>query len=233
MHSSSRRRPSPAAARTEHEGCCGLLVTEYGWEVGRLSEVKKSHQMLQRVALVQAQAFHVPMPLFNDSFFYFFQAEVLSGLLYKLRNSPPDRYACLVAMPSTEESSSDQSRQELIVGVVDATVLSDRSVLQHLQGAPEYMYVSGIAVLDTHRRRKVATALLKACDVLCVEWGLEYSVLRAYEDDMGARRLYANAGYRVVSKDPIWLTTLIGRKRRVLMVKRSTPLVNDSHLART
>lgn len=63
--------------------------------------------------------------------------------------------------------------------------------------------------------------LLKACDLLSVLWGFEYLALRAYEDDFGARKLYTNAGYRVVSGDPQWMTTWIGRKRRVLMIKRS------------
>lgn len=71
-----------------------------------------------------------------------------------------------------------------------------------------------------NRRQKVATALLKACDILSVYWGATYLVLRAYEDDSGARTLYTNAGYTVVSGDPPWTSTWIGRKRRVLMIKR-------------
>lgn len=70
------------------------------------------------------------------------------------------------------------------------------------------------------RRQKVATTLLKACDVLARYWSFEYLVLRAYEDDFGARQLYTNAGYIVVSGDAPWKTTWIGRRRRVLMIKR-------------
>lgn len=66
----------------------------------------------------------------------------------------------------------------------------------------------------------MATALLKACDKLSILWRFDYLVLRAYEDDLGARKLYSNAGYRVVSGDPAWMTTWIGRRRRVLMIKR-------------
>lgn len=73
------------------------------------------------------------------------------------------------------------------------------------------------------RRQKVGSVLLKACDVLSNLWGFKYLVLRAYEDDVGARRLYTKAGYRVVSSDPQWMTW-IGRKRRVLMIKESNLL---------
>ncbi|KAM3683868.1 hypothetical protein ACJW31_12G181700 [Castanea mollissima] len=198
------------------EGHFGYLVNEYGWKVRRLVE---NADEMRKAAQVQAEAFHVPLALFNDLFFDFFQAEVLSGLVYKLRNSPPNRYACLVAEPTTNASDS----QKQVVGVVDVTVLRDKSVLQYLPAAEveEYLYVSGIAVLKSFRRQKIATLLLKACDVLSVLWGFEYLALRAYEDDFGARKLYTNAGYRVVSGDPQWMTTWIGRKRRVLMIKRS------------
>ncbi|EOY25293.1 Acyl-CoA N-acyltransferases superfamily protein, putative isoform 2 [Theobroma cacao] len=70
------------------------------------------------------------------------------------------------------------------------------------------------------RRRKIASCLLKACDVLSVLWGFKFLVLRAYEDDFGARKLYSNAGYRVVSGDPPWMSYWIGRRRRVVLIKQ-------------
>ncbi|XWS62251.1 hypothetical protein CRYUN_Cryun07bG0194300 [Craigia yunnanensis] len=70
------------------------------------------------------------------------------------------------------------------------------------------------------RRRKIGSCLLKACELLSVFWGFKYLVLRAYEDDFGARTLYTNAGYRVVSGDPPWMTSWIGKRRRVLMIKQ-------------
>ncbi|KAB5556370.1 hypothetical protein DKX38_007279 [Salix brachista] len=197
------------------------LASESGWKVRRLAE---NRDEMSEVAQIQAEAFHTPVALFDDVFFEFFKAEVLSGLLYKLRNSPPDRkhddyldinrYACLVAEPAAERK---------LVGIVDVTALRDEDVLQHLEGADEYLYISGIAVSNNFRRRKIGSALLKACDTLSHLWGFECLALRAYEDDMGARKLYTNAGYRVVSSDPRWMAW-IGRKRRVLMIKRSNML---------
>ncbi|XP_022736034.1 uncharacterized protein LOC111289335 [Durio zibethinus] len=190
------------------------LASEYGWKVRRLEE---DQYEIRKVAQIQAEAFHQPMAFFDDLFFQFFEAEVLSGLIYKLRNSPPSRYACLVAESSTDANSESQRKP---VGVVDVTVLRDEAVLQHLHGAEEYLYVSGLAVSKSFRRRKIGSCLLKACEVLSVLWGFKYLVLRAYEDDFGARTLYTNAGYRVVSGDPPCLTSWIGRRRRVLMIKQ-------------
>nr|CAD1818158.1 unnamed protein product [Ananas comosus var. bracteatus] len=178
----------------------GYLVREFGWGVRRLDETREE---MWGVAAVQAEAFHAPVAFFNDLFYEFFKAEVLSALIYKLRNSPPDRYACLVA----ESVSKSDSLQETAQGF-------------HLEGAEEYIYVSGIAVLQKFRRKKIATVLLKACDAVSLVWGYDYLALRAYEDDSAARSLYANAGYKVVSKDPFWVT-FFGKKRRVLMIKQS------------
>ncbi|XP_024024187.1 uncharacterized protein LOC112092374 [Morus notabilis] len=183
------------------------LASDFGWKVRRLGQIGDE---MRSAARVQAEAFHEPFLLFNDFFFEFFQAEVLAGLIYKLRNSPPNRYACLVAVPETEASNKTQQ----LVGVVDITALRDENVLKSLPpDAEEYLYISGIAVLENFRRKKIATVLLKACDMLAIVWGFKYLVLRAYEDDVGARKLYTNAGYRIVSGDPPWLTTWIGRKR--------------------
>lgn len=68
------------------------------------------------------------------------------------------------------------------------------------------------------RRRKVGSVLLKACDAVSKQWGFKHLVLRAYEDDMAARKLYDDSGYQVVSTDPNWMAW-IGRRRRVLMIK--------------
>lgn len=51
-------------------------------------------------------------------------------------------------------------------------------------------------------------------------WGFDYLALRAHEDDWGARNLYSKAGYEIVSRDPPWLSTWIGKKCRVLMIKQ-------------
>lgn len=196
----------------EGEGQDGYLARGYGWGVRRMVVVGEEMRM---VATVQAEAFHEPVPLFNDFFLDFFRAEVLSALIYRLRNSAPDRYACLVA--ESVDGSNSLIAPEL-VGVVDVTVQGDGDVLRHLKGTKEYLYVSGIAVLIKFRRRKVATVLLEACDVLSRRWGFKHLALRAYEEDSAARKLYAKAGYAVVASDPLWFTWF-GKKRRVLMIK--------------
>jgi hypothetical protein len=52
------------------------LVTEAGWGVRRMGRVGEE---MRRVALVQAEAFHVPVALFNDFFFDFFKVCITSN----------------------------------------------------------------------------------------------------------------------------------------------------------
>ncbi|MQM21677.1 hypothetical protein Taro_054722 [Colocasia esculenta] len=235
---------------------CGFRSREaaqgFGWGVRRMAMVGEEMRM---VAHIQAEAFHEPVALFDDFFFQFFEAEVLSALIYKLRNSAPDsvvklflivvahvipvvqnalqlsvhdlskyfdnRYACLVAELIDTSNPLCTSLQEL-VGVVDVSIQRDEDVMLHLDGAEEYLYVSGIAVLKSYRRRKVASALLKACDAISQLWGCGHLALHAYEDDLAARELYSKAGYKTVSGDSSWINTWFGKRPRVLMIKQSS-----------
>lgn len=52
-----------------------FLVCEYGWRIRRLIE---NADEIKMAALVQAEAFHDPVALFNDLFFQFFKVLFLS-----------------------------------------------------------------------------------------------------------------------------------------------------------
>lgn len=146
----------------------------------------------------------------------------MSSLLYKMRHGDPNRYACLAVMPESVHLATQK-----VVGVVDAAAMADRNVLKGLPGVEEYLFISGMAVDVKYRRQKVATVLLQACDLTALQWGFEFLVLQAYEDDKAARILYARAGYTVISSDPAWLSIWLGKRRRVTLAKRVTPCILD------
>lgn len=198
-----------------------VLALGYGWKVREASRFDVEE--LRAVAHVQASSFHIEAGVFDELFFKLFKAEVLSNLLHKAKHSPSDRYACLLAEPAIgmdEGESSDDESAPMTVGAVNLAASDDNEVLRHLHDADEYLYVSGMAVDMNFRRKNVATLLLRACDLLAMQWGFEYLVLHAYEDDMAARTLYARGGYRVIALDPLWMSTWVGRQRRVLMAKK-------------
>lgn len=51
------------------------MVSQHGWGVRRLR--RDDEEEIRRVSLVQAEAFHIPLALFNDFFFLFFQVWLL------------------------------------------------------------------------------------------------------------------------------------------------------------
>ncbi|GJP51371.1 hypothetical protein CLOM_g10526 [Closterium sp. NIES-68] len=131
----------------------------------------------------------------------------------KLPASPPAAAAAAAAAASAAWPA--------VVGVVDLTALDDRSVLKHLSGAREYLYLSGMAVHPTLRRESIASVLLGAVERLSLRWDFEYIVLHVHEDNIAARRLYQKAGYLAIDCDSRWTSTLLGMRRRVLLAKRT------------
>ncbi|KAG6556370.1 hypothetical protein Mapa_002313 [Marchantia paleacea] len=200
------------------------LAVGYGWRV-RAAALNNLEELM-RVADIQTDAFYITAAAFDDLFYKLFHAEVLSSLQYKARHSPPDRYSCLLAekdpsQPGYLEDFLDDGNEKRIVGAVDVTALMDSNIVSLLPGAYEYLYISGMAVDSAYRRRSVATLLLEACVVRASDWGFKYLVLHAYEDDIGARNLYSRAGFRTVGGDALWMTKFLGRRRRVVMARRT------------
>ncbi|KAL3687951.1 hypothetical protein R1sor_014260 [Riccia sorocarpa] len=207
-----------------------FLAVGYGWRV-RAADLNNLQELV-RVADIQTDAFHTTVAAFDDLFYKLFHAEVLSSLQYKARHSARDRYSCLLAekdpsQPDYIEDFLKDENEQMIVGAVDVTAMGDSNIVALLPGAYEYLYVSGMAVDDAYRRRSVATLLLEACVARASEWGFKYLVLHAYEDDVGARTLYSRAGFRTVGGDPMWMTKFLGRRRRVVMARRTVPVPDE------
>lgn len=72
------------------------LTSGYGWKVRFLNQEREEMEV---VAEIQAAAFHVPSPIWDSFFFMLFKVEVLCSIQYNIRDSLPNRYACLVAEP--------------------------------------------------------------------------------------------------------------------------------------
>ncbi|BBN09066.1 hypothetical protein MPTK1_4g16870 [Marchantia polymorpha subsp. ruderalis] len=207
------------------------LAVGYGWRV-RAAALNNLEELM-RVADIQTDAFHITAAAFDDLFYKLFHAEVLSSLQYKARHSPPDRYSCLLAekdpsQPGYLEDFLEDGDETRIVGAVDVTALMDSNIVSLLPGAYEYLYISGMAVDSAYRRRSVATLLLEACIARASDWGFKYLVLHAYEDDIGARNLYSRAGFRTVGGDALWMTKFLGRRRRVVMARRTVEVLDTT-----
>lgn len=88
-------------------------------------------------------------------------------------------------------------------------------------------HVSNMAVALSHRRRGIATRLLRWCEEEALRRGVDVAYLHAYEDALPALSFYRSHGYEVVAREPQgFLSSLPGfgpkRARRLLMAKRLT-----------
>ncbi|KAB2596811.1 hypothetical protein D8674_040091 [Pyrus ussuriensis x Pyrus communis] len=149
----------------DRKGEFKYLVSEFGWKVMSLF---RNGGELRKAAYVQAGAFMISSSPSSSFLLFFLYGDILLLAFFLLIKI---KYFIK------------------LVGVADVTVSRDQAILQYLPSrAPEYLYVSGIAVLKSFRRKKMATVVLKACYTLSVKWGFEYLAVRAHEDDFGARQ---------------------------------------------
>jgi ribosomal protein S18 acetylase RimI-like enzyme len=132
-----------------------------------------------------------------------------------------------VAVPWVDSDDVDQLQEDRpsIVGVVDLIVLQKEEVLNFLDGATEYLYLSGMAVHNEYKRQGIGLLLLQAAETKARSLGFRFVVLQVYVENKAAQALYEKAGYRAVHTSSAWSleTFLPGTqgKRRVLMIKPS------------
>lgn len=87
------------------------------------------------------------------------------------------------------------------------------------------LYAVNLAVRRDVRRRGVGQALLAACEQTACQWGFQALYLHVAADNLPARRLYAQAGYRPeFQPSPHWASSLMGNwagaSPRLLLSKR-------------
>lgn len=69
--------------------------------------------------------------------------------------------------------------------------------------APGSLYIAGLAVLPEFRRKGVARRLLAQAETQAKSLGLEQLSLICFEQNAGARTLYAREGFREIARRPV------------------------------
>ena len=62
-------------------------------------------------------------------------------------------------------------------------------------------YISDLAVRPDHRRRSLATRLVRRCEAAVLDWGYDVVYLKVEASNTAARRMYANLGYDLIHTD--------------------------------
>lgn len=166
-------------------------------------------------------------------FYPLFRLGIYEDLRHRLQSSSP-RYVCLVGIYKGSPGGDNQDQlsveQEIrgntvanedgdsLVGTVEMTLRSPNP--WRLYNSSGYPYLSNLAVHSEYRRRGVARQLLLACEQIASNWGYQDLYLHVLENNLKARGLYTQLGYRLHQVDSNWACLLLGKPRQMLLHKR-------------
>lgn len=149
-----------------------------------------------------------------------FAWDVLRTLRKKYAYARAGRFAPLVA------TTRDERGGEAIVGVCEVSVQRDFEVMEALRDvggggeAEEYAYLSCFTVDDGHRRRGLASSLMRAGECVAKAWGFDIALLHVYAENRGAVRAYEKNGYATLRAPFRTPYDVLRGRTKLLMAKR-------------
>lgn len=133
---------------------------------------------------------------------------VYEDLRSRLRGTTP-YYCCLVAVEVTKTATVSL---EKIVGTIELSLRTGFN--------SHYLYISNLAVVESHRRQGIARCLLRQCEQIASKWGYDTLNLHVLQDNEGAKQLYLQNGYQVSATEPTWPSWLFSRSPRLFLQKK-------------
>ncbi|MDJ0600043.1 MAG: GNAT family N-acetyltransferase [Crocosphaera sp.] len=195
--------------------CCGLSSLISG---GSELETNNSHDVSITIREAQLHDIKTLTEVLTLSFhpakgwFSFLQPILKLGvyedLRSRLRQTIP-YYCCLVAV---EVKSTPQQTQEKVIGTIELSVKSGFNY--------HYLYISNLAVMESHRRQGIAKQLLQKCETIAVKWGYRTLNLHVLDNNYAAKKLYLSNGYQISETDITWPNLLIFRSQRLSLQKQ-------------
>lgn len=173
---------------------------------------------VDRLCEVLTESFHPPQAT-TRWLYSLLKFGIYEDLKARLR-SHESRYACLVAVVPVTTLKGEYSE---IVGTVELTL---RSTSWYF-GAPQYPYISNLAVSPEYRRQGVAKQLLSQCEATAAKWGFRKLYLHVLDNNANARQLYETNGYSVQRVETSYATWLFQRPRKMLLSKSAHPSRKD------
>ncbi|MGK7962804.1 N-acetyltransferase family protein [Crocosphaera sp.] len=133
---------------------------------------------------------------------------VYEDLRSRLRGTLP-YYRCLVAV---EVNATPKQTQEKVIGTIELSVKSGFNC--------HYLYISNLAVTESHRRKGIAKQLLQKCEEIAVKWGYHTLNLHVLDNNYPAKKLYLSNGYQISETEITWTNWLFFRSQRLFLQKQ-------------
>ncbi len=138
---------------------------------------------------------------------------VYEDLRSRLRGTIP-YYCCLVAV---EKNSTLTKTTEKIIGTIELSLKSGFN--------GHYLYISNLAVIQSHRRQGIAKQLLEQCEQIAAKWGYNTLNLHVLDENYAAKKLYLSNGYQVSDTELTWPSWPLFRSQKLLLQKQINPHV--------
>ncbi|MEL4895161.1 GNAT family N-acetyltransferase [Crocosphaera sp. Alani8] len=133
---------------------------------------------------------------------------VYEDLRLRLRGTTP-YYCCLVAVEIIK--TPDETKKK-VIGTIE---LSLKSGFDN-----GYLYISNLAVLESHRRKGIAKQLLRQCEEIASKWGYSTLNLHVLEDNYAAKKLYLSNGYQIGETQVFWPNWRWFRSQKLFLTKK-------------
>lgn len=133
---------------------------------------------------------------------------VYEDLRSRLRGKMP-YYSCFVAV---EKTSTPTKTTEKVIGTIEVSVKSGFN--------NHYLYISNLAVLESHRRQGIAKQLLRQCEEIAPKWGYDTLNLHVLDNNAPAKQLYLGNGYQICDTEPLWPRWFSVRSQKLFLKKK-------------
>lgn len=208
-NSGSQGRPNPAAISR--------------WLVSDVAVRRATSQDLRTLSEILAASFHETQG-WRTWFLPLIRLGIYEDLRHRLRSSQHP-HACLVAIDGGDRPRLEpdlnvplSARGDQLLGTVELSLKSTPTTAWRMNGL-SYPYISNLAVRPQARRCGVARQLLIACEQTALEWGFRDIYLHVLDNNLPARALYTQLGYRLRRVELTWGATWFGQPRQLFLSK--------------
>ncbi len=207
-NSGSRGRPEPSSISR--------------WLVSDVAVRRATSQDLRTLSEILAASFHE-----TQGWRTWLLPLIRLGIYEDLRHRLRDRHhphACLVAIDGDRprlvqgRDGAFLDRDDQLLGTVELSLKSTPATMWQMNGL-SYPYISNLAVRPQARRCGVARQLLAACEQTALEWGFRDVYLHVLDNNLPARALYTQLGYRIRRVEITWGASWFGQPRQLFLSK--------------
>lgn len=192
------------------------------WLISDVAVRQATSQDLRTLSEILAASFHETQG-WRTWLLPLIRLGIYEDLRHRLRSNHHP-HACLVAIDGDRKGLDNGldaawlGQGDHLLGTVELSLKSTPATAWHMNGL-SYPYISNLAVRPQARRCGVARQLLATCEQTALEWGFRDVYLHVLDNNLPARALYTQLGYRLRRVELTWGAAWFGQPRQLFLSK--------------